>query len=108
MALEIKNYVHAAGRFHLHQGDLSSAWYWQRGLGGAAIVNNGLGDITVTLDQGIDAAESIVLLTMNLATAGIFTFARPADNTIRIYSWALTGAAVALDNVDGWIVVIRV
>lgn len=95
MALEIKNAIHAMcilvpgaigpGTFAANRGFQTA--------GTGVPVRNGNSDYTLTFDQPIDAAESVAIVTGNLAIFTNCTYTRPTDATIRIYAWAQAGGA---------------
>lgn len=74
----------------------------QQGFTGA-IIDNGAGDCTLTLNVAGPVGEAVPVLTPNIATFANITFVQPSGSTIRVTTFDATGAA--LDNVPFTIVV---
>ena len=91
MALEISNSFWAQCA-----GGISSGWIYSRGFA-AAITRNGVGDYTLTLDQGIDSTQSSIHVTPRESPGAIVSAVHVSDTDKRIRTFNAAGAAVDID-----------
>lgn len=108
MSLQNRNLVHAMCQVTAQVGPVFS-----KNRGFSAVVRNGAGDYTLTLEQEVDLTEAEIFVGHDGASAasGMTSFgtARPADGTIRVTSLqeAGGGGASVLTDVDFQVLVGR-
>lgn len=104
MSIQNTDFFHAAARVG-YSAPGTPAYFAQRGFAGA-VVDNGPGDFTLTLEQGVDASARVVAVTPTSGgTYATATVQDVSDNEIRIRTFDAAGAA--LDNVEVAITVLR-
>lgn len=104
MSIQNTDFFHAAARV-AYAVPGTPSYLAQRGFAGA-IVDNGPGDFTLTLDQGVDSSARVVAVTPTSGgTFAVATVQDVSDNEIRVRTFDAAGAA--LDNVEVAITVLR-
>jgi len=93
MALEISNSFWA--QCSVDAGN-PPAYVYSRGFA-AAITRNGVGDYTLTLDQGIDSTQSSIKVTPRQSPGAIVSAVHVSDTDKRIRTFNAVGAAADID-----------
>ena len=102
MSINISDSFHAAAIINVVIG--TPTFRSQNGFV-STITDNGPGDNTLTLSDGLDASAGVVTVTPDSTTFAACTVTRPSDTTIRVRVWDAAGAP--LDDVGYTIAVHR-
>lgn len=94
MAIETSNVIQAAA--NVNADAAASAFLVNRGF--SALVRNGVGDYTLTLEQSAAAAETVATATgIDAALIAVCVVRRPLPTTVQVLTFDVAGAANEAD-----------